>query len=66
MTAEIEPIFHPDEWGLTKKQAELCTKARALAAETRVPSAVRCGRVPSAVAIDWAHGLNSFLSPNFP
>ena len=27
------PIFAPDAWGLTKKQAELCTQARDLAAE---------------------------------
>lgn len=44
MTAEIEPIFHPDEWGLTKKQAELCTKARALAAEKFAPRAAQYDR----------------------
>lgn len=43
----IAPIFDPDAWGLTAKQADLTARARTLAAENFAPRAARYDREAS-------------------
>ena len=47
MTMPLNPIFDPEAWDLSQQQAELCEKARVLAAENFAPRAAEYDKTAS-------------------